>query len=168
MYQNAMFLIPRSLLDAAGGWDESLTLINDHEFYTRLVLASAGVRFTPGARLFYRSGIEGSISKRTCRAACESAKRSVLLSTGHLLKAEDSPRTRRAAARMIRNIVFSFYPEHADLAEELEREVARLGGTDLKPQGGAAFRAIATVAGWRTALRMRSRLQPVLHQTSKR
>jgi hypothetical protein len=85
-----------------------------------------------------------------------------------LLKAEDSPRTRRAAARMIRNIVFSFYPEHADLAEELEREVARLGGTDLKPQGGATFRAIATVAGWRTALRMRSRLQPGLHQTSKR
>ncbi|HUG10849.1 MAG TPA: glycosyltransferase family A protein [Opitutaceae bacterium] len=160
MYQNAMFLIPRALLDAAGGWDESLTLINDHEFYTRLVLASDGVRFTPGARLFYRSGIAGSISKRTSRAACESAKRSVLLSAGHLLKAEDSPRTRRAAARMIRNIVYSFYPAHTDLADELEREVARLGGTDLKPQGGVAFRAIASVAGWRTALRMRRRLQP--------
>ena len=168
MYQNAMFLIPRLLLDAAGGWDESLTLINDHEFYTRLVLVSDGVRFTPGARLFYRSGIAGSISKRKNRAACESAKRSVLLSAEHLLKVEDSPRTRRAAARMIRSIVYSFYPAHADLADELEREVARLGGTDLKPQGGVAFRTIAAVAGWRAALRMRSWLQPVLHQSSKR
>ncbi|HEY5552672.1 MAG TPA: hypothetical protein VIK52_12335, partial [Opitutaceae bacterium] len=160
MYQNAMFLIPRALIDSIGGWDESLTLINDHEFYTRLVLASGGVRFAPGARLYYRSGIEGSISKRTGRAACDSAKRAVLLSAGHLLEAEDSPRTRRAAARMIRNVVYSFYPEHADLAAELEHEVQRLGGTDLKPQGGAAFRALASITGWRAALRMRRLLQP--------
>lgn len=166
MYQNAMFLIPRALIEAAGGWNESLTLINDHEFHTRLVLASAGVRFTPGARLYYRSGIAGSVSKRTGRAACESAKRAVLLSAGHLLRAEDSPRTRRAAARMIRNIVYGFYPAHADLASELEREVARLGGTDLKPQGGAAFRALASVAGWRFALRMRRWIQPALHRNA--
>lgn len=163
MYQNAMFLIPRTLLDSAGGWNEGLTLINDHEFYTRLVLASSGVKFTPGARVYYRSGIPGSVSRRSSRAACESAKRSVLLSAGHLLESENSPRTRRAAARMIRNITYSFYPEHPDLAEELEQEVTRLGGTDLRPQGGAAFRAIASVAGWRTALRVRHRLQPILH-----
>lgn len=168
MYQNAMFLIPRVLIDSAGGWNESLTLTNDHEFYTRLVLASAGVRFTPGARLYYRSGIACSLSQRKSRAACDSAKRAVLLSAGHLLKAEDSPRTRRAAARMIRNVVYSFYPEHADLAVALEREVSRLGGTDLKPQGGWAFRAIASVAGWRAALRMRRRLQPALHPGSTR
>jgi len=168
MYQNAMFLIPRSLIESAGVWNESLTLINDHEFYTRLVLASAGVRFTPGARLYYRSGIAGSVSKRSGRAACESAERAVLLSAGHLLRAEDSARTRRAAARMIRNIVYGFYPAHADLAAELEREVARLGGTDLKPQGGAAFRTIASVAGWRAALRMRRWLQPAMHPDSSR
>lgn len=166
MYQNAMFLSPRALLADVGEWNESLILLNDHEFYTRLVLASGGVRFTPGARLYYRSGIAGSISKRTDRAVCDSAKRAVLLSAGHLLKAEDSPRTRRAAARMIRTVVYSFYPEHTDLANELEREVARLGGTDLKPQGGVAFRALATVAGWRTAVRWRQRLQPALRSNS--
>jgi glycosyltransferase involved in cell wall biosynthesis len=168
MYQNAMFLIPRVLIESVGGWNERLTLINDHEFYTRVVLASAGVRFTPGAKLFYRSGIAGSVSRGTGRAACDSAKRAVLLSAGHLLRAEDSPRTRRAAARMIRNIVYSFYPAHSDLAAELEREVARLGGTDLKPQGGAAFRAIASIAGWRAALRMRRWLEPALHPGSSR
>lgn len=162
MYQNAMFLVPRALLDSAGGWNESLSLINDHEFYTRLILASSGVKFTPGARVYYRSWIEGSVSRRTSRTACDSAKRAVLLSAGHLLRAEDSPRTRRAAARMIRNIIYSFYPDHADLATEMEREVERLGGTDIKPQGGAAFRALAMVAGWRAALRLRHSLQPVL------
>lgn len=167
MYQNAMFLIPRAVLASAGGWNESLTLINDHEFYTRLVLASGGVRFTPGAKVYYRSGISGSLSRRKNRKACDSAKRAVLLSADHLLRAEDSPRTRRAAARMIRNITYSFYPAFSELSAELEREVERLGGTDLMPQGGAGFRALSRIVGWRTALEWRERLRPQLHPESR-
>ena len=166
MYQCALFLIPRPLLTEAGGWDASLSVINDLELFTRLILASDGVCFTPGARLFYRSGMSGSLSARRSAAAFESSTRSVLRAAGYLLSAEDSPRTRRVAARMIRNIVYRYYPDGPDLVAALEREVARLGGTDLRPQGGAVFRALSRVVGWRRAMRWREQVRARWHRAA--
>jgi glycosyltransferase involved in cell wall biosynthesis len=158
MYQCALFLIPRPLLDLAGGWDERLSLINDFEFFSRLVLASGGIAFTPNARLFYRSGLPGSLSNLKSRKGCESACLSTMLGTRHLLAREDSPRTRRASADMLRANVHAFYPMFPDLLEPVETEIARLGGSRLRPQGGRAFRLVSGVFGWRVALRIRRAL----------
>jgi glycosyltransferase involved in cell wall biosynthesis len=158
MYQCALFLIPRPLLDLAGGWDERLSLINDFEFFSRLVLASGGIAFTPDARLFYRSGLPDSLSNLKSRKGCESACLSTLLGTRHLLAREDSPRTRRASADMLRANVHAFYPMFPDLLEPVETEIARLGGSCLRPKGGRAFRLVSGVFGWRVALRIRRAL----------
>jgi glycosyltransferase involved in cell wall biosynthesis len=158
MYQCALFLIPRPLLESAGGWDERLSLINDFEFFSRLVLASGGIAFTPGARLFYRSGLPGSLSNLKSRKGCESACLSTLLGTRHLLAREDSPRTRRAAADMLRANVHVFFPMFPDLLAPVETEISRLGGSNLRPQGGRAFRLVLNLFGWRVALRMRRAL----------
>jgi glycosyltransferase involved in cell wall biosynthesis len=155
MYQCALWLIPRSLLDKAGGWHEELSLINDFEFFTRLVLASEGIVHTPAARLYYRSGVPSSLSARKSRRAWESAHLSTRLACQQLLAREDSARTRRVAADTCQNLVHSLYPEHPDLVADLLAEVRRLGGSRLHPDGGRAFRLLARALGWRTALRLR-------------
>jgi len=155
MYQCALFLIPRRLLDLTGGWDERLSLINDFEFFSRLVLTSDGIAFTSDARLFYRSGLQGSLSNLKSRKGCESACLSTLLGTRHLLNREDSLRTRRASADMLRANVHVFYPLFPDLLTPVEAEITRLGGSRLRPQGGRAFRMISRLLGWRVALRIR-------------
>lgn len=157
MYQCGIFLIPRELLGRAGGWNEELTLIDDFEFFTRLVLASEGIVHTPGARLYYRSGLPGSLSARKSRRAWESAHLSVRLACGQLLAREDSPRTRRVAADACQNLVHSLYPEHPDLVADLLAEVRRLGGSRLRPDGGGVFKMVARALGWRAALRLRRR-----------
>ena len=64
-----MFLIPRDLVEQHGGWDERLSLLDDFEFHARIIARSGGVRFAPEARLYYRSGLTGSLSGRRSRKA---------------------------------------------------------------------------------------------------
>jgi glycosyltransferase involved in cell wall biosynthesis len=155
MYQCALWLIPRALLSCAGGWNERLGLINDFEFFTRLVLASSGVIHTPGARLYYRSGLKDSLSRQKSRVALESACWSSRQAVAHLLAAEDSPRTRRVAAGILQGFVFAYYPAAPDLMRLALAEVRRLGGTSLRPAGGTGFRWIVRLFGWRIALCIR-------------
>lgn len=151
MMQCAQFLLPRAVLDRAGGWDERLTLINDFEFFTRLLLTSSGLVFTPGARLYYRSGLRGSVSGLRSFAAWRSAHLSTTLGIGYLLAAENSGRTRRAAAAMLQGLIYSMYPNCPELVADLAGRVRTLGGSALAPQGGRGFRLARRVIGWKAA-----------------
>ena len=153
MMQCAMFLVPRSILDRTGGWDESLSLINDFEFFARVLVAGAEIVYAPGARMYYRSSLSGSLSAQKSRAAAESAALALRLGTSHLLAAENSPRTRRAAANMLQTFEYTFYPEFADLRRTLAARIDQLGGSDLKPDGPPGFHALRPWIGWRAARR---------------
>ena len=153
MMQCALWLVPRGVLDRSGLWDERLSLINDFEFFARVLLHSAEILYTPGARLYYRSGLGASLSGRKSRAARESQALSLLLGTRHLLDAEDSPRTRRACAHVLQDFVYDVYPEHPDLRARVGQRVAELGGSDLPPDGPPGFHRLRRFVGWRLARR---------------
>src|SRR5437899_5608475 len=52
----ATWLVSRELTDAAGRWDTRLLGggTDDGEYFSRVILASNGIRFVPGAAVFYR------------------------------------------------------------------------------------------------------------------
>jgi GT2 family glycosyltransferase len=154
MMQCGTFLIPRAVLEEAGLWDERLSLINDFEFFTRVFLHSEGIRFTPGARLYYRSGLSNSLSARHDREAIESEYRSLLLGTQHLLDHESTPGTRRVAANTLQDFVHRRYPYHPDLRAEMKKRVEELGGSDLKPSGPPGFEVLRPIVGWKMARRV--------------
>lgn len=154
MTQCGTFLIPRPLLETVGGWDERLSLIDDFEFFARLLTASAGVRFVSEARLFYRSGHGASLSAQTSRKAAESAYLALLTGTGHMLAARDDPRTRRASANMLKTFDYTFYPAFPDLRRAINVRVRELGGSDLPPVGPPGFHALRRWIGWRPARRV--------------
>jgi hypothetical protein len=151
MTQSGMFLIPRTLVDEHGGWDERLSLIDDFEFFARILSRSAGVRFAPEARLLYRSGRPGSLSQQKSRKAVESAHLSLMLGTQHLLDAEDSPRTRKVCANVLQDFEYTYYPEHPDLRASMRARVAELGGSDLEPDGPPGFQKLRRFTGWKIA-----------------
>ena len=154
MMQCALWLVPRAVLGRSGLWDERLSLINDFEFFARVLLHSSEILYSPGARLYYRSGLGASLSGRKSRAARESQALSLLLGTQHLLDAEDSPRTRRAAAHVLQDFVYDVYPEHPDLRARVRARVAELGGSDLPPDGPPGFHRLRRLVGWRLARRV--------------
>jgi GT2 family glycosyltransferase len=151
MTQSGMFLIPRNLIEKHGGWDERLSLIDDFEFFARILTQSAGVRFAPEARLLYRSGVPGSLSGRRSRKAVESAHLSLMLGTQHLLDAEDSPRTRKVCANVLQDFEYTYYPDHPDLRASMRTRVKELGGSDLEPDGPPGFHKLRRFTGWKLA-----------------
>ncbi|BDA71452.1 hypothetical protein CAL7716_056180 [Calothrix sp. PCC 7716] len=154
MMHPAAWLVPRSIAEAAGGWDESLSLDDDGEYFCRVVLASKGVKFCSGAKSYYRSGISGSLSNRTSPLAWESAFQVRELCTNYLLSHEDSPRTRHACAAAFQRLIYSAYPDATNLIKKAEAKVKSMGGSDLKPDGGYMFRFVANILGWKLAKHM--------------
>ncbi len=151
MMQPGMFLLPRAVVERRGGWDERLNLIDDFEFYARMLSACDSVCFAPEARLYYRSGISGSLSGQKSRKAVESQYLSLTLGTGHLLKAEDSLRTRRACANILQAFEYEHYPSHSDLRAAVRARVAELGGSDIAPSGPPGFHKLRRCIGWKAA-----------------
>jgi GT2 family glycosyltransferase len=154
MSQAGMFLLPRPLLQRVGGWDERLTFIEDFEFFARVMLGSDGVLFTRNARLYYRSGLPSSVSRRKSRRAAESAHLSFTLGAAQLLAKENSARTRRACATMFQSFVYQYYPDYSDLLSDMERRAAQLGGSPIGPNGPPGFQVMRRLVGWRLARRI--------------
>lgn len=151
MMQPGMFLLPRKLLAEHGGWDNRLSLIDDFEFFARVISRSSGVRFASEARLFYRSSIAGSLSGRKSRASIESSILSLTLGTRHLLDIENCARARRVCANLFQDFEYTYYPDHADLRAIARARIIELGGADLVPDGPPGFQKLRRVVGWRAA-----------------
>ena len=155
MMASHSWLTPRTVIEKAGKWDEAPSPVDDGEFFTRVVLNSSQVLFCEEARSYYRSGIEGSWSKRRTPEMLLAIYRSIETSTAHLLKTEDSPRTRKACADHFQQFIYDIYPHMPYLIRRAEYKVRFLGGSDHKlAGGGTVFRLIANTLGWKPAKRI--------------
>ena len=154
MTQPGMFLIPRDLLKHTGGWDESLSLIDDFEFFARVLCHASEVLFTPEATLYYRSGLQGSLSGQKSRRAVESAFHSLLKGTAHLLERRSDPQSRLSCANVLQDFIYTHYPDHPDLRALIDQRISELGGSDLEVSGGPRFHQLRRLVGWKAAKRL--------------
>src|SRR6266496_3113438 len=154
MMQPGLYLIPRPILEQAGLWNDKLSLIDDFEFFARILCKASEVRFASGARLYYRSGINGSLSAQKSRRAVESAFRSLSDGTDHLLARRKDENARRACANVLQDFIYTYYPDHPDLRREMAARIAELGGSDLLPSGPPGFQSLRRFSGWKLARRI--------------
>ena len=157
MMQCALWLIPRNLLDQSGLWNEELSLINDFEFFIRVLLCAQEVLFTPNATLYYRSGIVNSLSSLKSRTGAVSAYNSIDQGVSHLLNFENSPRTKKIAADCLQSYIYMFYPYHQDLIRNAELNVKELGGSNSPFQAGGITRIMAKIFGWKLTKKIKAR-----------
>ena len=154
MMQCGLWLIPRPILEQSGVWDESLSLINDFEFFARVLCHANEVLFTPEATLYYRSGLHGSLSGQKSRRAVESAFQSLLKGTGHLLERRSDPQARLSCANVLQDFIYTYYPDHLDLRSVIQQRIGELGGSDLEVSGGPRFHQLRRLVGWKAAKRL--------------
>jgi glycosyltransferase involved in cell wall biosynthesis len=158
MMHPSVWLVPRSVADRAGPWDETLSLNDDGEYFSRVLLASAGIVFCADqtARSFYRSGLAGSLSRQRRAPARISQFRSLELIERHLLASDDSPRVRQAVAQQWRRFVHDFFPAPAELIARAEMRAAALDGREIGPPPmGPKTAALARLIGWRATWRLK-------------
>jgi len=155
MMHPAAWLLPRAVAERAGPWNADLSLDDDGEYFTRAVLASAGVLFCDAALAHYRSNLAGSLSGRRSPAAWKSAFEVCRLSTSALLAHEDSPRARHACALYWLRFAFAAHPAVPVLVNEAVARAQALDPRATMPPVGPSFQKISALIGWRAAKRLR-------------
>ncbi len=152
MMPNFAWLVPRAVINRAGPWDETLSLLDDGEYFCRVALASTGIVFCGRARGYYRTGSAATLSRRRDRAGLDSAYRSTALSCDRLLAyREPDLGMKNACATLWQRFIYHAFPLVPDLVARAETQVAALGGSDLQPGGGPTFRALSHCFGWKAA-----------------
>ena len=163
MMQAGMFLIPKTILDETGGWDEELTLLDDFEFYARLISHCDEILFVPDTILYYRSGLAGSLSQRSDRKGAESGYLSFSRGVDHFLAKRDDAEAKKSAAAMLQDFIYTFYPAHPDLLAKATARVSELGGTTHEPDGPPKFQKLRKLIGWKLARRIESATNKFRH-----
>ena len=150
----ATWLVSRELTDAAGRWDTRLLGggTDDGEYFSRVILASDGIRFVPDARVFYRIAGSGSLSYigRSSKKM-ESLFLAMELETSHIRSVDDSERTRAACVNYLQTWLPTFYPERPDIVKHLEQLASSLGGQLEAPRLSWKYGWIEKVLGFAAA-----------------
>ena len=147
----ALWLVPRAVIECAGGWNESLSLNDDGEFFTRVVAASSQVLFCSEPIAYYRSGISGSLSGLRSRAGWVSGFNALESMVGQLLRLDSSESAQATVSRLWQDYAHTCYPWARDLAEQAMSLARRHGKTAIMPGGGRFFRYCSFWLGWRMA-----------------
>ncbi|MEO6847040.1 MAG: hypothetical protein ABI443_06180 [Chthoniobacterales bacterium] len=159
MMHPAAWLTPRKTALAAGEWNESLSLDDDGEYFSRVLLQSKKVEFVPDAKSYYRSHTGVRLSGSAGPKAAQSSYLACELKEKNLLATEDSSRTRHALACNYCRFAW----EQLDAAPQLvEKAIARwqqLDSTVKAPRGGTLYNILAATLGWQTARRLQLRRQ---------
>jgi hypothetical protein len=137
-----------------GAWREDLTLNNDAEYFTRVLLAAERVLFCKGARCYYRSGLGGTLSGCKSPEAWRSQFAVLRSCESNVRAREDSDRVRRVFALSWQRLAHQAYPYDAALAEASVRTARCLHPIKARADGGPKFRVIAKILGWRAARRL--------------
>ncbi|MDB5143946.1 MAG: hypothetical protein JWQ66_2659 [Mucilaginibacter sp.] len=149
MTQPGIFLIPRAVIEKGGLWDEKLSLIDDMDFFTRIILSSKNVIFEPESILFYRSGVAGSLSRQKSQEAYLSAFNATGQSTKNLLAVDSSGDAKTASANLWQSFVHEVYPLHPELCATAQRQIQQLGGASLDYICGPVTQVFVSVMGWK-------------------
>jgi glycosyltransferase involved in cell wall biosynthesis len=152
----ALWLVSRQIIDRAGFWNESLSLGDDSEYFTRVILNSRRVLFCAGARCYYRSGARGSLSGTKTFEGFRSAFRVIDLCETHVLARENSERMKRGTSLMWQHLAHACYPYHPGIAEQALERARRIHSVTISPDGGPAFRLLSRAVGWRAARKLQA------------
>ena len=156
MVQCGLWLIPRQLINKSGLWDERLSLINDTEFFSRLLPYAKLLRFSDKGITHYRSIFKGnSLSGDMSRKGIRSALLSIDLMAKWLLKVENSERIKKIIVNSYVMILEWSYPRHKMFSNIIERRLSNYPASYIQhTKSGKMYNLVMTVCGWKVATRL--------------
>ena len=154
--QPANWLVSRKISETAGPWDVTLSLDDDGEYFSRVVLASESVRFVPDARIFYRRTPASLSYVGRSTKKLESLFLSIRLQIEHLRAIEDTLRVREVCVKCLQNYLVWFYPERPEIVAQAEHLAKELGGKLDGPRLPLKYAWIQKTFGWSAAKKAQS------------
>ena len=157
MMQTACWLTPRTLVEAAGPWNESFKQNpnDDGEFFCRVLLKSKGIRFCEGAKVYYRTHTGQRVSTTTNRQAVQSLLNTCISYEQHIKLHEVSPRVSDALTHNYASFLYKYYNTYPELAAIAEQQIRQLGVKNIPSTGGKYFKIGAALIGLKLMLKLR-------------
>lgn len=113
------WLTPRTLLDKAGYWDESLSLDDDGEYFCRVVLVSEEVVFVQHTNAYYRKYKSNkSLSAQNTLKALQSAYKTLKLKEDHFRMYKEKGGYAKTFAASYYKLGIQCYPKHKTLSRQ--------------------------------------------------
>lgn len=155
MLQPACYLTPRSLIEKAGPWDETLTINQDGEFFMRVLLLVKQVIYDPESLVFYRTPGPSNVSQQKSENAFTSLLNSFQLYEKHTLIIEDSIRVRKALKQVYQKFIYDCFPYFPCLITQAEDLIWNLGVSEKTYIGGPKFQMLSKYLGFKNALSLK-------------
>jgi glycosyltransferase involved in cell wall biosynthesis len=151
-----IFLIPRRIVEQAGLWNESLSLLDDAEYFARTILAAEQVIFSPYSTLYYRSGLRNNLSGRKDPAAQLSAFEAYHGVISALLARRNDRTAQQLAANIWQLFIYTVYPERPDLLSRAQQALTALPAPDISFPAGGYTRFLSQLIGWKATKMFKS------------
>ncbi|MDB5208676.1 MAG: hypothetical protein JWR72_3751 [Flavisolibacter sp.] len=125
MIQPNAFLVPRSVIDKAGKWDEELSLDDDGEYFCRVLLQCERIVYAPEPMNFYRKyernlSLSGSKTSDAYRSQFTSTKLKHEHLLSHNVDEDLVPYIHTATFKALQLLKHELYPGHQKLFIEID------------------------------------------------
>ena len=152
------WLVPVSVVDSAGEWDERLLQNQDGEFFSRILESASKVVWVPDSISYYRGGNIGSVSQVKGRLYSESLLLAANIIRDRMLEyAQGDASLRKIISALYLRILYRMDPSDQEMVEKVWSEIRKLG---LPPRalsvGGKRFTCLKAILGWHLAFKAKS------------
>lgn len=151
--QTNCWLVPRNIINKAGYWRKYRCPDDDGEFFSRVLLASAGIVYVTGIMNFYRrQKNEHKLSSNPNRKYVQNTLLSIDLKYKYLKQKSDSEKIDSAFAKQYLDFAIYNYPQYAVLSEIALRRFKKMNQKATVPLlGGKLIESIKNLFGWKAA-----------------
>lgn len=143
------WLTPKRIIDEAGPWNESLTVDDDGEFFTRIILKSKGVIKTDGISYYRKYISPKSLSASKNNTGFTSRLNAVLLKKKWLLAVNNSFEAKAAIYKALTLLAADCYLTYPDIYKKAISELPAIRLKYNPPMGGIISNTLANIFGWR-------------------
>jgi glycosyltransferase involved in cell wall biosynthesis len=151
----------KKLFETIKPWDESLLINQDGEYFTRAIVASAGVLFEPESRVYYRSELQGSVSEFKPKKA-PSLFASIESFEKTALELGDDSALQTLVSNHYMGFIYRVYPLVPELRKKARAKIKQYGKPTRQNDVAESnvSRLICFIFGWKFLVQLRLLINP--------
>lgn len=152
------WLTPGNIIDKAGFWNEGLTLDDDGEFFSRVILNSKGIIKSSGFSYYRKYSSFLNLSAAQNANAMASRLKSAIFKKKHLLSFTDAYAAKAAVYKSLINIAADCYLKYPAIHKQAMDSLPHININYQPPMGGKISDVFAAIFGWKTIKRLKQLL----------
>lgn len=155
------WLVHRSLVERAGGWDETLLKNQDGAFFAKVVSLAGKVLYDAKSMVYYRTHNQESVSRKRSYRSEASRLTSYKVYESIVEDRLEEEEVRKALAVTYSYFIFANYPLYPDLIKKAQQKIESLGFKEPINVNISLYKKLAPLFGIYGAIRIHKLLSSI-------